>query len=354
MSEPSEGTPPVANWLAPDYVAGLVSAVLTLRGPAAPLADSLTSLLAQTYDKVETVVLDLGGDDETPRVIQESAQRFRQKRGWGIAYERVGGKTSAGEARGRGARASRGEFLSFLAAGDVLLPDKLHSQVAALSRHEELGAVYSFADTYRLPSREVAGRFRLNPPDKLLALLSPGGHWGQPQAFLWRRLALNAAGAPEEGTGAWDDWAYLVRFLARDQKLACQRRVTSRRREPGPADAGAGAPRDEPERVEARLRALEEVFRLVRALPDPKYLSRFAYLLCDEARTLQLSGLNVPYFRVTALLAQVVERGALPLKLKLVVNGHGQLIESTFPLLHGLMKRYFQFERLRWEAKANE
>jgi len=348
MPDPLEGATPRPNWLAPDYTAGLASAILSLRGPSELLGETLACVLSQTYDKVETLVLDLGGDDETPRAVQEWAQRFRQKRGWGIAYERVALAASSGDARVRGARASRGEFLNFLEAGDILLPDKLHGQVAAFARQDELGAVYGFADTYRLPSREVAARFRLDPPDKLLALLSPGGRWDHPQAFLWRRSALNAAGPPDEGAGAWDDWAYLVRLLVRGQKLVCVRRLTSRRHAAEPASQPEG-----PERTEARVRALEEVFRLVRGLPDAKYLSRLAYLLCDEARAAQLAGPNVAYFRVTALLAQVVERGALPLKLKLVVNSHGQLIEWAFPLLQGLLKRSFQVERLRWEAKES-
>jgi hypothetical protein len=343
MPDASEGATPGPSWVAPNYAAGLASAILSLRGPAGALGETLACVLSQTYDKVETLVLDLGGDDETPRAIQEWAQRFRQKRGWGIAYERVGATASPGEARFRGARASRGEFLNFLEAGDILLPDKLHSQVAAFARHDELGAVYGFADTYRLPSREVAGRFRLDPPDKLFALLSPGGRWDHPQAFLWRRSALNTVGPPEEEGGTWDDWAYLVRFLIRGQKLACLRRVTSRRCEPGPGSSSS---------PEARVRALEQVSRLVQGLPDAKYLSRLAYLLCDEARALQRAGPNLAYFRVTALLAQVVERRALPLKLRLAVNSRGQLTESILtPLLRSLLKRSFQVERRRWEAK---
>jgi glycosyltransferase involved in cell wall biosynthesis len=342
MPEPHEHNLPHADGLSAEYKPGLVSVLVTLGPSATGLGDTLSSILAQSYEKVETFVVDAGSEEQTAGMVQEWAQRFRQKRGWGIAYLPTPGRDSS--ARREGARAAHGEFLNFVTCGDILLPEKLHGQVAVLARVEEFGAVYGFAEEYRASNHELAGHFRLDPPDKLLALLSPGPRWGHAQAFLWRRAGLLAAKALPDDGDAWSDWAHLVRFVARGQKLACVRKVSSRcvAREPQP---------ESPEQIEARLGNLEAALREVQTLHNRQYLTRLAYLLCEQAYALQSVGESVGYYRATALIAEVVERRALPLKLRLAVNSHGQLRESIFPVLYAILKRSFQVERLRWEAK---
>lgn len=109
----------------------LVSVIIPVYNGERYLAQTIESVLAQTYRPVEIVVVDDGSTDGTA-VIAQSYQDIRY-----IHQENQG----HGRARHVGVRASRGEFLAFLDADDVWAPEKLHVQVEYLQRHPHVGYV---------------------------------------------------------------------------------------------------------------------------------------------------------------------------------------------------------------------
>src|SRR6267154_1483950 len=110
-----------------------VSVVIPVYNGERYLADAIQSVLDQTYQKFEVIVVDDGSTDGSARV----AKRF----GGAIRYvhQSNGGVSKA---RNTGITLAQGTYLAFLDQDDLWLPDKLAVQVAYLDSHPEVGVVY--------------------------------------------------------------------------------------------------------------------------------------------------------------------------------------------------------------------
>ncbi len=98
------------------------------------IGEAINSILAQTYDDYEIIVVDDGSTDNTAQVIQqygEQIQYFSQ--------------TNQGVAASRnlGLNAAKGEYIAFLDQDDLFLPQKLLDQVALLEENPSLGIANS-------------------------------------------------------------------------------------------------------------------------------------------------------------------------------------------------------------------
>ena len=111
-----------------------VSVVIPTHNLAAYLGEAIDSALGQSYKDLEIIVVDDGSTDDTETVVN----RYRDK----IVYlkqERRG----VAAARNRGIRASHGEYVAFLDADDLWLPEKLEEQIPYLDQDLRVGMVCS-------------------------------------------------------------------------------------------------------------------------------------------------------------------------------------------------------------------
>lgn len=103
----------------------LVSAVIPTYNRADTVARAVDSVLAQTYPRIETIVVDDGSTDDTAAVLARYGERIRV-----IRQPNAG----ASAARNAGIRAATGEIVTFLDSDDRWLPAKTERQVALLAR----------------------------------------------------------------------------------------------------------------------------------------------------------------------------------------------------------------------------
>jgi glycosyltransferase involved in cell wall biosynthesis len=108
---------------------GRVSVVIPVRDGAAYLSEAIDSVFAQTHAPDEVVVVDDGSVDATPEVIARYGSRVTA-----IAQPRLGNASASN----RGVEASSGEFIAFLDADDLWLPEKLALQLEILGRDEDI------------------------------------------------------------------------------------------------------------------------------------------------------------------------------------------------------------------------
>lgn len=116
-----------------------VSVIIPTYNYASFIVEAVESVLAQTFKDMEVIVVDDGSTDNTRDVLK----RFNGK----IIYlyqENRGAPT----ARNKGIRAAQGEYLGFLDADDLWMPEKLEIQVPILDQDPEVGLVY--ANTYNV------------------------------------------------------------------------------------------------------------------------------------------------------------------------------------------------------------
>ena len=111
-----------------------VSIVITSYNAERLIGETLDSILAQTYRDFEIVVVDGGSTDNTVEVVSCYPPPVRL-----IAGERL--SKSAG--RNVGIRAAQGEYIAFVDADDLWLPDKLQAQMDLFEEQPHLKWVYS-------------------------------------------------------------------------------------------------------------------------------------------------------------------------------------------------------------------
>lgn len=132
-----------------------VSVIIPAFNAETTLAETLDSLLAQTYPHWEALVVNDGSTDRTAAIVAAYAERD----------ERIVLLAGAGEgvsaARNRGIAAAQGRLFLFLDADDWIEPHHLETMIAALTAHPDAVAAYCRA-------RSVSPQGRLSA-DKSLA-----------------------------------------------------------------------------------------------------------------------------------------------------------------------------------------
>lgn len=101
----------------------LVSVVIPCYNAEAFLREAISSVLSQTYDCYEIILVDDGSTDSTASIIQSYGTRVRA-----IFTPNRG----ASAARNLGTSLTRGEFIQYLDADDLLVPKALETRVDAL------------------------------------------------------------------------------------------------------------------------------------------------------------------------------------------------------------------------------
>lgn len=106
---------------------------------ASTLRETLQSLLSQTHDDYEIIIVDDGSDDDTIKIAQECANDPK------IKLVQQANRGLAG-ARNSGIAAAVGDYIGFCDADDLWLPTKLAAHVSHLENRPEVGLSFSGSD----------------------------------------------------------------------------------------------------------------------------------------------------------------------------------------------------------------
>lgn len=113
-----------------------VSIIIPTYNSQKTIEETIASVQQQSFTDYEIIIIDDGSQDNTVAVIKNIVEPRLQL----FVYENGGVAT----ARNRGISQATGEFIAFLDADDLWSPDKLASQVAALSQNPQSKVVYSW------------------------------------------------------------------------------------------------------------------------------------------------------------------------------------------------------------------
>lgn len=113
----------------------VVSVIIPTHNRAQLVGWAIRSVLSQTFQDFEIVVVDDASTDDTEQIVRAFADRR-------VVYVRREKNGGAAAARNSGIAAARGAYISFLDSDDEYLPTKLDEQVALLTRLDpRIGAV---------------------------------------------------------------------------------------------------------------------------------------------------------------------------------------------------------------------
>lgn len=119
----------------------LVSVIVPAYNAERFLAETLDSILAQTYPHFEVLVVDDGSTDRTAAIAQAYCDRDSRIR---LLQQPNGGVAAA---RNLGIREARGEFIAPIDADDIWYPQNLEKQIACFLRSDpKVGVVYAWSN----------------------------------------------------------------------------------------------------------------------------------------------------------------------------------------------------------------
>ena len=192
----------------------LVSVTIPAFNAAANIRQTLNSVLAQTYQEIEVIVVDDGSSDATSAVVQEFLTRDAR---FQLVRQSNAG---VGAARNTAIRKARGKYIAPLDADDYWFPEKLQKQVAcAEQRGNETGLVYCWYAVLDEHARLSNGcpqtaEGRLRDASILRNIVGNGS------APLFRTAALEEVGlyltrTEQSGAQGCEDWDLYLRIAER-------------------------------------------------------------------------------------------------------------------------------------------
>ncbi|MDB4442597.1 bifunctional glycosyltransferase/class I SAM-dependent methyltransferase [bacterium] len=194
----------------------LISVVIPCFNQAMYLGEAIDSVLAQTYQNFEVVVIDDGSTDATPDIAGQYTQvRCIKQTNQGLAA-----------ARNAGNRASKGRYLVFLDADDRLLPNALSAGLQCIEKHPDCAFVsggYRRIDKAGVPiEKPTPARIE---KDHYLAFLR-GNYVGMHGTVLYQRQFLTDSGGFCRSLPACEDYELYLR-LARVYPVHCHDAVVA-------------------------------------------------------------------------------------------------------------------------------
>ncbi len=113
----------------------LVSIIMPVYNGETTIGESISSVLAQSYECWELIIVDDCSTDDTRSVIG----RYNDSR---IHYHIQAENAGVAQARNRGIELAKGRFIAFLDSDDLWLPEKLTRQIAFM-RENHYGFTYT-------------------------------------------------------------------------------------------------------------------------------------------------------------------------------------------------------------------
>jgi glycosyltransferase involved in cell wall biosynthesis len=117
----------------------LVSVILPTHNCRDYICEAIDSVLRQSYNNTEVIVIDDGSTDDTKRLLERYGERIN------YYYQEQQGVSAA---RNFGLKQARGLLVAFQDADDRWLPNKLEAQVHALQRFPDAKLVFSDYATF--------------------------------------------------------------------------------------------------------------------------------------------------------------------------------------------------------------
>jgi glycosyltransferase involved in cell wall biosynthesis len=230
----------VGNGNTEEALEPLVSVLIPTYNRAQSLAATLDSVLAQSYPRIEIVVIDDGSTDATGAVVARYGDRVRYRR------KANGGVASA---RNAGLAEASGELIALLDSDDLCLPERIALQVACLRQFPDvvlcssdfsavvddrvtevshIGSYYSqvrrtpggvrglypHSQALSLPARAPAPGQSLPPVTVLTGRVYEQLIWGNfvhPPTIMVRRSTVQSVGAFDDTIPVGTEYDWLIR-----------------------------------------------------------------------------------------------------------------------------------------------
>ena len=209
----------------------VVSIIMPAFNAGLYIEESITSVINQTYQNWELIIINDGSSDNTADIAAWLASKDSR-----IYLINQQNKKLSG-ARNTGVRAAKGEWIAFLDADDLWVPEKLEKQLLYADKNPDCGLIFSdgfkFYDDLlenRVPYETISGSFTAAEMYKL----QYHGNYIPVLSVIVKKKHFDAIGFLDEDPnlyGGCEDWDYWLQFAIHgvsfygiDEKLFYYRR----------------------------------------------------------------------------------------------------------------------------------
>lgn len=230
-----------------------VSVVIPAYNVEEYVQDTVESALNQTYPLQEIVCVDDGSTDGTLEVLRDLEAQHPDE-----MQVLTGPNQGACAARNRGMSVATGEYIQFLDADDVLLPEKVERDVSVLEEDREALLFGGFESYKRGTQIYESDTFVSEDPWVCLAKQN----FGQTSSNLFRADAVERVGGWDEERPYNQDYDLIARMLMNGADVAfAQHRYTRARNREGSISDGWGK-----EMRSARAELDRDILRYLRSV----------------------------------------------------------------------------------------
>jgi len=189
----------------------LVSVVTPTLNQAQFIGATLRSVRAQTYPRIEHIVVDGGSTDGTVATLERESEAAAGRLQWQSGRDR-----GMYDAINKGLALAKGDLLAFLASDDVWMPWAVEAVVREFEAKPDLDLV--FGDGIKVYTEDGAQRLRLFAPFDRVSLANYESLM-QPAVF-WRRQVTDRIGGFDANMRYVADLDYWLRAAADGARIA--------------------------------------------------------------------------------------------------------------------------------------
>ena len=191
----------------------LISVIIPCYNYGAYIKDAIDSIVSQSYENWEVLIVDDGSKDNTAAIVQEYVNQDSR-----IHYHRQANQ-GLSAARNTGLSLAKGEYVQLLDADDYLASSKLALHAKVLREHPEVALV--FGDTYNFQHTEVVAERKIVPLHLRMGPITGKGqglalHMAHDNMFLpgnplFRKALADKIGAFSTQLFSLEDWHFWYR-----------------------------------------------------------------------------------------------------------------------------------------------
>lgn len=160
---------------------GTVSVITPSYNTAAFIAETINSVLAQTYADWEMIIVDDCSTDATDDAVRPFLSDPR------IRYIKNERNLGAAESRNRALREAKGRFVAFLDSDDLWLPEKLEKQLEFMAK---TGAKFSYTEYEQIDESSKSVGVTVTGPKKISRLGMNAYCWPGCLTVMYDRYAV--------------------------------------------------------------------------------------------------------------------------------------------------------------------
>lgn len=185
----------------------IVSVIIPTYNRAHLVGRAIESVLNQTYQGFELIIIDDGSKDNTVEVINKFQQKDNR-----IIYLKHDKNKGGSAARNTGIKASRGEYIAFLDSDDEWLPEKLEKQINVFKKSSDnIGLVYSGYYEVLEQNGEVLSKIIPIFKGDIYKNILKSNILGSPTPLI-RKICFEKAGLFDETLLSCQDWDLWIRI----------------------------------------------------------------------------------------------------------------------------------------------